>query len=65
LALREPLRKLRGVSGYIVSDIELFPTVPYWILGRAVVEDWWRGNRLGSNTKISRERMLELVRLLP
>lgn len=59
------LRKLRGVSGYIVSDIELFPTVPYWILGRAVVEDWWRGNRLGSNTKISRERMLELVKLLP
>jgi len=59
------LRKLQAVSGYIVTDIELFPTVPYWILSRDVVEQWWRGNRLGSNTKISRERMLELVRLLP
>jgi len=59
------LRKLRAVSGYIVTDIEMFPTVPYWILGRDVVEEWWRGNRLGTNTKISRERALELVRLMP
>ena len=58
------LRKLQGVSGYIVTDIELFPTVPYWILNQAVVEQWWRGNRLGSNTKISREMALELIRLL-
>ena len=58
------LRKLAGVNGYIVTDIESFPVVPYWILQRAVVEAWWRTNRLGTCTKISRERALELVRLL-
>jgi hypothetical protein len=59
------LRKLAGVNGYIVTDIESFPAVPYWILRRGIVEEWWRTNRLGTTTKISRERALELVRLLP
>lgn len=59
------LGKLRAVSGYIVSDIEMFPAVPYWILNRNVVEQWWQGNQLGTNTKISRDRALELIRLLP
>jgi hypothetical protein len=59
------LRKLAGVDGYIVTDIELFPEVPYWILPRKIVEDWWGLNRLGTCTKISREKMLELIRLLP
>jgi hypothetical protein len=59
------LRKLAGISGYIVTDIESFPTVPYWILKRDIIEQWWRGNRLGSNTKISHVRMMELLRSLP
>lgn len=59
------LRKLGAVAGYIVSDIESFPAVPYWILNRNVVEQWWQNNELGTNTKISRERALELIRLLP
>ena len=52
-------------NGCIVTDIESYPAVPYWILQRTIVEDWWRTNRLGTSTKISRERALELVRLLP
>ncbi|PYJ56794.1 MAG: hypothetical protein DME24_21135 [Verrucomicrobia bacterium] len=59
------LKKLQGIAGYIVTDIESFPTVPYWILSRGIVEQWWRANRLGSGTKISRDKMLELLRLLP
>ena len=59
------LKKLEGIAGYIVTDIESFPTVPYWILSRGVIEQWWRANRLGSGTKISRDKMLELLRLLP
>ena len=59
------LRKLAGVDGYIVTDIELFPEVPYWILPRKIVEDWWGLNRLGTCTKISRERMLNLIKVLP
>ncbi len=59
------LRKLEGIAGYIVTDIELFPSVPYWVLPRAVVEGWWRENRLGAGTKISRERALQLIQSLP
>ena len=59
------LRKLAGVNGYSLTDIELFPVVPYWILQRSTVHEWWRSNRLGTCTKISREKALELVRLLP
>jgi hypothetical protein len=59
------LQKLAGVHGYIVTDIELFPEVPYWILSRKIVEDWWGLNRLGTCTKISRERILSLINLLP
>lgn len=59
------LRKLAGIAGYLVTDIELFPSVPYWVLPRAVVEGWWRGNRLGAGTKISRERALQLIQSLP
>jgi hypothetical protein len=59
------LRKLADVSGYIVSDIELFPAVPYWILARTHVEGWWRAGHLGAGTKISRARILELVKMLP
>jgi hypothetical protein len=59
------LRKLQGISGYIVTDIELFPSVPYWTLPRAVVEQWWRAGDLGTTTKISREKALKLVELSP
>src|SRR6266496_2927758 len=31
------LRKLEGINGHIVTDIELFPIVPYWILARSTV----------------------------
>jgi len=59
------LRKLEGIHGHIVTDIEAFPTVPYWILPRRVVEEWWRAERLGAGTKISREKALQLIQSLP
>jgi hypothetical protein len=59
------LRKLQGVGGYIVTDIEIFPSVPYWIIPRAAVERWWRDGDLGTTTKINREKALRLIKLLP
>lgn len=59
------LRKLGGIAGYIVPDIESFPTVPYWVIYQATIEQWWNSKLLGCNTKISRERMLEMIRSLP
>jgi hypothetical protein len=57
------LRKLQGISGYIVTDIEAFPAVPYWKLPTPLVEKWWWQGRLGTGTKISREKALKLIRL--
>ena len=59
------LRKLANVSGYILSDIESFPAVPYWILERNIIERWWESGRLGINAKISRTNILELIKMLP
>lgn len=53
--------KLEEIAGYIVSDIEAFPDVPFWILPKETVADWWRDGQLGSSTKISRGKALALL----
>lgn len=32
------LRKLQEIEGYIISDVESFPNVPFWILPKTTVE---------------------------
>ena len=59
------LAKLNEIEGYIISDVESFPNVPFWILPKAVVTNWWTGGKLGSATKISREKALKLLREIP
>lgn len=56
------LRKLDEVKGYIISDGESFPDVPFWIIDSQQVRDWWESGRLGSTTKVSREQILDLIR---
>lgn len=55
------LVKLADVAGYILSDIEAFPDVPFWLIPREVVERWWREPRLGAATKISRRVILAML----
>lgn len=55
------LTKITQIEGYILSDIESFPNVPFWIIPKSVVEAWYRANRLGAGTKISRVRALALI----
>lgn len=55
------LSKLEEIEGYVVSDIERFPSIPFWIVPVGVVRRWWESGRLGSATKISRKRALELL----
>ena len=55
------LTKMSQISGYIVSDLESFPDVPFWILPTSVVEGWWRAGELGRNSKISRAKALILL----
>lgn len=55
------LRKLQEIEGYIVSDIESFPDVPFWIIPKAIVAEWYITRRLGAGTKVSRARALALL----
>ena len=54
------LRKLDEIEGYIVSDVELFPEVPVWVIAKEDVLDWWNTNQLGTGTKISRAKAHQL-----
>lgn len=55
------LSKLAEVEGYIVSDIEAFPSVPFWKISTATVRAWWTKRKLGANSKVSREAALALI----
>ena len=54
--------KLDEISGYIISDIERFPEIPYWIIPISTVRKWWVNCKLGKTTKISRKNALELLK---
>ena len=56
------LKKLSEIKGYILSDIESFPSIPIWIVSKQDVLRWWKDGSLGINTKISRDKILDLVK---
>src|SRR3989339_99237 len=56
------LKKLKEIKGYIISDIESFPEIPFWIIPVEQVTQWWEEGKLGTTTKISRETALKLVK---
>ena len=55
------LKKLSELKGFIVSDVELFPNVRFWIVASQQVREWWDAGKLGTTTKISRQRALKLL----
>ncbi len=55
------ISKLDEIEGYIISDIENFPNIPFWILHKNVIKSWWNSRLLGSTTKISRKTALKLL----
>lgn len=55
------LNKLNDIEGYIVSDIECFPKIPFWKISKTTVQHWYSTNQLGSGTKISRVKALSLL----
>lgn len=58
------LQKLDEIAGYIVSDIQCFPSVPYWQIPADTVRAWWSQGQLGKSSKISRAKALALLRSL-
>jgi hypothetical protein len=59
------LAKLQTIEGYIVSDVESFPEVPFWIIPKSTVQQWWQTRQLGSGSKVSRDGVFRLLRALP
>ena len=55
------LRKLDEIEGYIISDIESFPNIPYWTVPMQQVRIWWEAGQLGNTTKVSRQKALDLL----
>ncbi|MGH9948122.1 MAG: hypothetical protein ACRD6X_13105 [Pyrinomonadaceae bacterium] len=41
------ISKLESIKGYVVSDIENFPNVPFWIIPSETVLLWWNEGSLG------------------
>ena len=56
------LNKLDEIRGYVLSDVQSFPDIPYWIIPESIVRNWWNKGLLGTTTKISREKALKLIR---
>lgn len=54
-------KKLDNIEGYILFDIESFPNVPFWMVTSNEVKAWWDNKKLGTTTKISRKKALELL----
>ena len=55
------LNKLSEIRGYITADIESFPQIPFWIIYSEQVLTWWKEGKLGTTSKISREKALKLI----
>ena len=55
------LNKIEDIKGYIISDIESFPEVRFWIISVEQVKQWWESKQLGTSTKISRQKALQLI----
>ena len=58
------LRKLDETEGFLLTDIESFPNVPFWRVTSQQVRFWWGRRMLGASTRISRTTALELLRRL-
>jgi len=56
------IEKLNEIQGYVLSDIQSFPNIPFWIIKKDVVEEWHTKEQLGSTTKISRGKIFELIK---
>lgn len=59
------MAKLDGIDGYLVSDIEQFPAVPFWVVRTDTVRRWWRDKKLGATSKVSYEEARRLFAAMP
>lgn len=55
------LTKLKSIKGFILSDIVGFPIVDVFVVPVENVLRWYRGNLLGANAKVSREKFIKTL----
>jgi hypothetical protein len=55
------LEKLTDIEGYVVTEVQRFPVMPYWVIPYRVVERWWGEGDLGKNSKIGPAKFLQLI----
>jgi len=55
------MSKIKRIDGYIITDIVSFPDMPFWVIKKEIVLDWWKRKELGTTTKISRQKILKLI----
>ena len=53
--------KLKGIEGFILSDIVGFPVVDVFVVPVENVLRWHRENALGTNAKVSRKKFLDVL----
>jgi hypothetical protein len=53
--------KMSGIKGFILSDIVGFPVVDVFVVPVENVLRWHRGQALGSNAKVSRDKFLKIL----
>ena len=56
------LEKLNDVEGYFVTDITQFPKMPYWVIDEGIVRTWWEDCNLGTASRVSRKKYLDLIK---
>lgn len=59
------LNKLNNIHGYIVSDIDLFPRIPFWMILSDSIRQLYLDEKLGLNARISQKKARFILRELP
>jgi hypothetical protein len=55
------LQKLAGIDGYLIAHVDEFPNIQVWKVDSATVLSWHRAGRLGTTTKVSAVKALDLL----
>jgi len=55
------LEKLTDIKGYVISDVESFPNIPFWIITSDQVLSWWNKGKLSKSSHLSRSKALSMI----
>jgi hypothetical protein len=58
------IEKLKEIEGYIISDISEFPQIPFWIINKSEILNLYNKRQLGTGTKVTYAKMLEIINKL-